>query len=258
MIKRDLTEEGIIEQRKVREKMMEDTDLDLFNNFKEIVFLSEDDVVTINQVADYYGVDTEAIKSVIRRHRDELEKDGVKVLKNDSVKELKNIIKGKGQVDTNLNQLYNNTIKYSRHITVFSRRAVLRVGMLLRDSKVAKKIRNYLLNIERVASSKTREWMVLREASKIVRKDFTSDIARSGEQNRMCGDGYAHYTNLVYRLMYNETAKELKEEWDVESIRDNMDDDELEEMRRIERTIGGWLNANFEYNEIKTMANKIF
>ena len=52
--------------------------------------------------------------------------------------------------------LENRTLKtHARNIAVFPQRAVLRIGMVLRDSLVAKQVRNYLLNIEELSTKPT-------------------------------------------------------------------------------------------------------
>ena len=55
--------------------------------------------------------------------------------------------------------IYDNGITFSvtnRGLKVFPRRAILRIGMLLRDSVVAKEVRTQLLNIEEKASKDTK------------------------------------------------------------------------------------------------------
>ena len=46
-----------------------------------IPYLTKDLVVNTEQAANYYGVDYEAVKSVLKRNKDEFESDGVLVLK---------------------------------------------------------------------------------------------------------------------------------------------------------------------------------
>ena len=72
------------------------------------------------------------MQQVIKRHRDELISDGYKVL---SKSDLENVHDVHFKIP-------------NRGLAVFPRRAVLRIGMLLRDSVVAKLVRSYLLNAE--------------------------------------------------------------------------------------------------------------
>jgi hypothetical protein len=66
-------------------------------------------------------------------HKNELEEDGIKVLRGTELADIKDKIKGSSGKLTNLHE----NIKYAGRLTVFPRRAVLRVGLILRDSKVA-------------------------------------------------------------------------------------------------------------------------
>lgn len=72
---------------------------------------------------------------VIQRHRDELESDGLKILKGKELKSLRDIA---------LDSL--SIPDATTAITVWTPRAALRLGMVLRDSAVAKAVRTSLLN----------------------------------------------------------------------------------------------------------------
>lgn len=93
-------------------------------------------------VADYYEVGVEAIKSLIKDHRDELTSDGLKVLSSIEFKDLARSFEDKG--------MFGFSSK-TRGLTLIPRRAILRIGMLLRDSQVARTVRTYLLNVEEEA-----------------------------------------------------------------------------------------------------------
>lgn len=94
-----------------------------------ITLLPNTEYATTEMVANYYKVDIEAVQKVIQRNRDELKEDGYKVFKG---KELKNI-KQRCQLKTRAGSL-----------SLFSKRAILRVGMLLTESEIAKEIRTKL------------------------------------------------------------------------------------------------------------------
>ncbi len=82
--------------------------------------------MTTEQVTDYYEVDYDIVKKVSQRNADELESDGTRIEK------MENFIKG-----------YNNGNTFSvtnRGLKVYPRRAILRVGMLLRDSVFAREV----------------------------------------------------------------------------------------------------------------------
>ena len=105
-----------------------------------LLLLPNTELATTKQVAEFYGVDVEVIKKVTQRNKEELESNGVKVMPYREIKELVN--------GYNLS-LYKIS---KRGATIFTPRAVLLVGFMLRDSKVAQEVRNQALNIIENAS----------------------------------------------------------------------------------------------------------
>ena len=96
----------------------------------------------IKQVAEYYEVGKEAIKSIIKRHKEELLLNGYSYMKKSEI----------------ILMVHNEPIEIpNRGTGIFTRRAILNVGMLLRDSKVAKEVRSRLLDIEYESSKAVQE-----------------------------------------------------------------------------------------------------
>lgn len=93
-------------------------------------------VATTEQMASYYQVTIETVKMTLSRHRDEFDLDGVREIKG---KELK-ALQSQGSDDLLLPE------KTTR-LNVWTPRAALRLGMLLRDSEVAKQVRTVLLDV---------------------------------------------------------------------------------------------------------------
>ena len=102
---------------------------DVFHKVKGLVLLPDNTHVTVEMVANYYEVGLEAINSLIKDNRDELIGDGIKVLEGEQLKSFKNI-----------SQISNR----AKALTIIPRRAILRIGMLLRDSEIAKQIREQI------------------------------------------------------------------------------------------------------------------
>src|SRR5690606_3378419 len=85
-----------------------------------------------DMVAEFFGTPRETIRTLVRNNRDEIEEDGYRVATRATFEES-----------------FNTKLPSSAStIALFPRRAVLRVGMLLRDSVVARKVRDYLLDSE--------------------------------------------------------------------------------------------------------------
>lgn len=97
--------------------------------------LPDDLHVTTDMVAEFYGVGRETVANTVKRNRDELEEDGYRVTTRAAFEE----------------RFTMNLPSSASTIALFPRRAVLRVGMLLRDSDIAKQVRTYLLDTEAAA-----------------------------------------------------------------------------------------------------------
>lgn len=123
-------------------------------------------MATTQQVADFYGVSLDTIKWVVKRNRDELVTDGYNTLTGKESSNLygdklslKKIEAQKGKYVVTLRN--NVEVSFSnRSNGFFPKRAILRVGMLLRDSEVAKEVRTQLLNIEEHTAAEVKTYEI--------------------------------------------------------------------------------------------------
>ena len=100
--------------------------------------LPDDMHVTTDMIAEFYGTDRETIRKLALRNRDELEADGFRIVSRQEVGDILSLTPDElGMPRT------------APSMSLFPRRAVLRVGMLLRDSEVARRVRDYLLDSEK-------------------------------------------------------------------------------------------------------------
>lgn len=129
-----MKELDLIENQDIREKMI--GNVSVLEKVKDLLLLGDSEFATTQQVADYYEVDISVIQKLVSRNKQELESNGLKL---NSKNDIKNLI---GQ-DVKLEITIPN-----RGMKLFSKRAILNIGMLLRDSKVAKEVRSRLLDIE--------------------------------------------------------------------------------------------------------------
>lgn len=126
----------------------------LAEKVKQLLLIPNTEIATSKQVAEFYEVEYEAIKKITSRHKQELEFDGYKSVEGKEVRgvldsdilSLSKIEPRKGHFVVITNGL-ETKVSY-RNVALFPKRAILRVGMLLRDSEVAKEVRAQLLNIE--------------------------------------------------------------------------------------------------------------
>lgn len=149
------TEEDLLNNEEVREQLIKR--VDVLDKVKSLLMLSNTEFATISQVAKYYEVPYQTIETIIHRHKDELQSDGFKTFKKDDVLKMLNIQNEclKNTIGKSIVTLDNNeTIEIpNRGLRLFPKRAILRIGMLLRDSEVAKEVRTQLLNIEEKVSN---------------------------------------------------------------------------------------------------------
>ena len=138
-----------------------------------LMILPNTEMTTLPMVAEFYKVSDRQIQRIIKDNREEIESDGYRVWK---VKEIVEFFT-KMNNDTNVaignvnNDTYETPVKptiYRENNTtiidfndendnfltvpntgkaLFTKRAVLRIGMLLRDSEVSKEVRSRLLDV---------------------------------------------------------------------------------------------------------------
>lgn len=123
--------------------------IEVLERVKELMLLPRIDCFTMKQVAEWYEVDQATIRQLWQRNRFELESDGAQKVSVSSFAE-------KFDCDI-ISQSNRGTTTYTIDgvsvtipnvgVILFPRRAILRVGMLLRDSRIAQEVRTQLLNI---------------------------------------------------------------------------------------------------------------
>ncbi|MFJ7831783.1 hypothetical protein ACIQXU_16350 [Peribacillus sp. NPDC097284] len=243
-IEADITQENLlvlIESRTMRDQHVYRDEV--LEKVKGVAYLTEDFEVTIQMAADYYEVPFDAIKSLIRRNRDEFNVYGeMRLLKGKVLKDFKAQV----QLDPDL--------KTAPSLTLVNRRGLLRMGMLLTESEVAKAIRNYLLNIEEVSDSEQKRWAIEREISKRDRRQLTDAIKDFYEGNFKDGQQYAAFTNLVYATLFDMTANELKAMYEIEkneALRDSFTTEDLRKVVKVEKVISVLLQLGKNYQEIR-------
>lgn len=178
---------GIVltESRTMRDRTIARTDV--LDKVKALALLPDNLHATTEIVADYYEVDVEAIKSLVRRNRDELGANGMATLRGAELVAFERV-----------NVTLSNAKR--RALSVFSRKAVLNVGQLLTESDVARRVRSYLLIVEEQATPQQRSSAVekaaeaeaqLRAIEVLARIDGNTSYARSISRHiaaRMLGE----------------------------------------------------------------------
>lgn len=139
-------ENELIEQKELREQMIDR--VEVLDRVGELILLPNTEYATTEQVAKYFGVAIETIKSTINYNYEELKNNGYTVYTKENLLSLNFNLKTK-RGGFNLFDENNNVIASgsNKGISMLSKRAILNVAMLLRDSEVAKEIRTRLLDI---------------------------------------------------------------------------------------------------------------
>ncbi|MEU0392428.1 hypothetical protein ABZ208_06580 [Streptomyces sp. NPDC006208] len=134
------TEVALLESRAMRVEHA--GRVEVLDKVKALVMLPDGVHVSTEGVARYFEVSTEVIKKLTQRHRDELTQGGMQILRGSDL--------GEYQRD-NLSLSSEGEGSYPQRrssLTLFTRRAVLNIAMLLRDSDIARCVRTYLLDAE--------------------------------------------------------------------------------------------------------------
>ncbi len=149
-----LTDSVLTESKSARENQLaqidEERSTEVLNKIKALYFAlwNGANTTVTEQVAQFYEVPEGSLRKLLKSHREEFESDGLKT------------IRGKALSDARY--LWSLPSKTSQ-VTAWTPRAVLRAGMLMRDSIVAKEVRTSLLNaVEKVIPAQAKELERLR------------------------------------------------------------------------------------------------
>lgn len=144
--------DNMVDNKKLRQRYIDR--VEILDKVKALMLIPKLEMVTIHQVANFYEVDVSVINKCLLRNSDEIYADGVALKKPRDFGKMRKGTKclfpevGKTANSTTYQIADNITVVIpNRGIRCFSKRAVLRIGMLLRDSKVAKEVRTQLLNM---------------------------------------------------------------------------------------------------------------
>ena len=157
LTKKKMEQENIISDRSIRDKCV--GRYEVLEKVKKLLLLPGTDLMSIDQVADFYEVSSQGIKNLYSQNKEEIDGDGTKMLPRD-------FYNGSNEksISVDIKQTsVTNTFEDGQIVTInnrglkaFSKRAVLRIGMMLQQSWVARDVREQLLNIEEKTSDETK------------------------------------------------------------------------------------------------------
>lgn len=211
----------LMEKEEVRSKLIGNTQvLEKIDGFFTI---PNADCMTIDMVAWFYDVDKNVIEQQYKRNKSEFISDGVELVrKKEFIEKIQNlqsvsfenqnlqsvsfeIIPSKSQrgaVIIHYSQPLvegvedsNEFIVTNRGVTIFPRRAILRMGMLLQDSEYAELVRSYLLNIEEKCLEESPH--IVQESYEEVRAAFEKRIKELEIKVEQLENENQEYRNLM-------------------------------------------------------------
>ncbi|MFE7535657.1 hypothetical protein ACMZ5F_05130 [Streptomyces rhizosphaericola] len=135
------TEVALLESRALRVEQM--GRVDVLDKVKSLVMLPDGIHVRTEDVARYFEVSTTSVRRLTDRHQEEFAESGLRVLRGSDLRafhsDTMSLWKGEG---------VESYPQAATQLRLYTRRTVLNVAMLLRDSDIARCVRTYLLDAE--------------------------------------------------------------------------------------------------------------
>ncbi|MFJ9687032.1 hypothetical protein ACIRRX_15330 [Streptomyces bacillaris] len=135
------TEVALFESRALRVEQM--GRVDALDKVKSLVMLPDGIHVRTEDVARYFEVSTTSVRRLTDRHQGEFAENGLRVLRGSELRvfhsDTMSLWKGEG---------VESYPQAATQLRLYTRRTVLNVAMLLRDSDIARCVRTYLLDAE--------------------------------------------------------------------------------------------------------------
>jgi hypothetical protein len=181
----------LVESPTLRSRHLDRTDV--LDKVGELSTLPEAAVSTIEQAAEFYKVPANTIRSVVEDNRAELEGNGYRTLTGAELKPFK----GSSYVGLR-----------ARSLAVFSRTAVLNVGMLLTGSDTARAVRRYLLTVEATATVEHKATAVelVRIQERMDYRNILNALKRGGAES----EDYQFIQNSIYTGLFGKTAAQIR------------------------------------------------
>ena len=178
------TAQNLIEMSDLRNQLIDR--IEVLSKVKALFLIPGIEMMSAKMVADYYGVAPSTLRMLHKAHKEEIDMDGVEKL---SIGEFERQItlrtnsepkRIKGKQGFSTYDIEGLTIETTNAVSnYYSPRAVLRIGMLLRDSEVAKEVRTQLLNTFEAATPEQKTSAIDEEGSMLL------NIIRAGSPELM-------------------------------------------------------------------------
>lgn len=142
--------EGIIDLNERKQKINEEN-IHVLEQVKDILTIKETDFATVQMCAEYFEVSERRIRQIINEINEELKDNGLKMYnKENFLKEINLPLRNNKQMNGKSILTFENGYELifpNRGMYLMTKRTLLNIGMLLRDSEVAKELRRRILDI---------------------------------------------------------------------------------------------------------------
>ena len=214
---------------------------------------------TKKMVADFYGVEERTIERYLETHSDELKHNGYILCKGKLLKEFK----------LHFAPVINIGSK-TTPLGLFNIRSFLNIGMLLTDSEQAKRMRSFILDIViTTINEKTgggTKFINRRDINYLpaaIQEDNYRRVLTSSVKNYVSGHQtykYAQVTDLIYKAVFKENAKEYKEILKLDtkdSVRHTLYSEVLLVLSSFENGVGVAIKEAYEKTGILLTMNDV-
>jgi len=197
-------ESELIDQKDLREKYI--GRLEVLDKVKTLFLIPKMEVMTTKMIAEYFEVGIETIKKCYQRNKEEIDSDGTKIVTPLDLK-VHLVPISSSQCEKTFSLENGNLISIAnRGIRCFSKRAVLRVAMLLRDSEVAREVRTQLLNTFEHSAVEHRTAEIDNETDLLISL-AKSYVARDFDAFALANQNYIVYQNRNIEALSQENEK---------------------------------------------------
>lgn len=221
-------------------------------------------IFTKAKVAQIFQVDIRTIERYLEQNKDELVRNGYRVLKGIEFKEFKEYVS-----DMNVADMLKTP-----SLGVFTFRTVLNLAMLITESQKAKSIRSKILDIvldvmaqksggeTKYINQREDNYLLASYKEFSYRQEFTNAIDYYLESDDKFK--YATYTNKIYKIVFLEDAQEYKKILELkkkESVRETLYSEILNVIASVENGIAEDMKKESERLERKltpSELNKLF
>ncbi|MFI2118135.1 hypothetical protein ACH489_27070 [Streptomyces rubiginosohelvolus] len=135
------TEVALLESRTLRGEQM--GRVDVLDKVKSLVMLPDGIHVRTEDVARYFEVSTGSVRRLTDRHQKELAENGLRVLRGADLRSFQS-----DMVSLWARDGVESYPQAATQLRLYTRRTVLNIALLLRDSDIARCVRTYLLDAE--------------------------------------------------------------------------------------------------------------